>query len=118
MHQTTYQIEHKIFYSLEIANEYLFNQLKNRLRFPTSKFDVVKINLVLIDDSTIYTTIPLRYRDDLYAFLCDLHFSRGVNIISYYGFLSMRDMMYRGMVTGISPFSFMVIRDIEQRLQV
>ncbi|MCE7736480.1 MAG: hypothetical protein GPJ54_16485 [Candidatus Heimdallarchaeota archaeon] len=117
MHQTTYQIESTSFFSLEKANQYLFTKLTLRLQYPTSKFDVVNLVLTLIDDTTLEYTIPLRYRDELFDFLHNLYYSHGVNIITYYGMMSLQDKFHQAMISGISPFSFTLIRDIETRVQ-
>lgn len=117
MHQTTYQIESSFFFNLEEANQYIFTKLRQRLRYPTSKFDVVKLKLTLIDDTTLECRIPIRYRDELFDFLHSLHYAHGVNIITYYGMMTLQDKFHQAMLSGISPFSHTLIRDIETRLQ-
>lgn len=116
MHQTTYQIESSTFYSVEKANQYLFTKLTLRLQYPTSKFDIVNLILTLIDDTTLEYTIPLRYRDELFDFLHSLYYSHGVNIITYYGMMSLQEKFQRAMLSGISPISFTLIRDMETRV--
>ena len=116
MHQTTYQIESSSFFSVEKANQYLFTKLTLRLQYPTSKFDVVNLVLTLIDETTLEYTIPLRYRDGLFDFLHGLYYSNGVNIITYYGMMSLQSKFNQAMLTGVSPFSFTLIRDMESRI--
>lgn len=117
MHQTTYQIESSSFFSHETANQYLFTKLTQRLQYPTSKFDVVELVLTLIDNTTLEYTIPLRYRDELFDFLHRLYYSHGVNIITYYGLMSLQGAFHRAMLSGVSPISYTLIRDMESRIQ-
>ena len=117
MDQMTYQIESTSFFNLETANQYLFTKLRQRLRYPTSKFDVVKLVLTLIDETTLVCRIPLNHRDELYDFLHSLHYTHGINLLSYYGMQSLQDKFHRAMYSGISSFSHILIRDIETRLE-
>ncbi|OLS27914.1 MAG: hypothetical protein HeimC2_09420 [Candidatus Heimdallarchaeota archaeon LC_2] len=117
MHQTRFSIDEKEFSSLEGANNYLFTELRDRLRFPTSKQDVVKIQLRLVDKSVLFCRIPLRFRVELLDFLSTLHYSRNTNIISYYSMKSIHMLFRYAIVSGISPFSKILIKDMEQRIK-
>ncbi len=117
MHQTTFYFEEREFYSLEIANNYLFKELRDRLRFQTSKQDVVKIQIHLIDKSILFCRIPLRYREEILNFLSSLHYSRTTNIIGYYGMLSIQELFRYAMISGISPFSNKIVQDMKQRIK-
>lgn len=117
MHQTTFYEDEKEFYSLEIANNYLFKELRDRLRFRTSKQDVVKIQIHLIDQSILFCRIPLRYREEVLDFIASLHYSRTTNIIGYYGLTSIQELFRYAMVSGISPFSNKMVKDMKQRIE-
>ena len=116
MHQTTFYISETEFYSLENANHYIFTELRDRLRFQTSKHDVVKIQIHLVDSSILFCRIPLRYRAEILDFISSLHYSRTVNIIAYYGMLSIQELFQYAMISGISPFSNQLVKDMEQRI--
>ena len=117
MHQTTFTLDEKEFYSLESANSYLFTELRDRLRFNTSKQDVVKIQLCLVDNSVLFCRIPLRYREQVLDFLSTLHYSRTTNIIAYYSMISIQELFRYAMISGISPFSNLLVKDMEQRIE-
>ena len=117
MHQTTFTIEKKEFYSIESANYYLFTELRDRLRFRTSKQDVVKIQLCLVDNSVLFCRIPLRYREEVLDFLSTLHYSRNTNIIAYYSMMSIQELFRYAMISGISPFSNLLVKDMKQRIE-